>query len=268
MDVHLSLRDSVIKLDPLRFGLAGGQLLGTVALDGRHDPIKASAQLRARKLSIAKLFPTVQLNQLSIGELNGEVDLKGQGSSVGRMLASSNGKVGMVISGGEISQFMMEKVGLHLWEMLQLSITGDRRVKLRCAVADFEVTQGNMQASALVFDTEVTTITGQGHIDLGHEKLDLTIQQHTKKTSPLALRSPIHIVGSLARPVAEVDKVQVAARALGAVALGLVNPFLALIPLVDAGPGKDSDCGQLVRDAKSAALTAAHAQALQASERK
>ena len=40
-------------------------------------------------------------------------------------------------------------------------------------------------------------------------------------------------------------------RALGALALGFVNPLLALIPLIDAGPGKDSDCGQLVRDARA-----------------
>jgi AsmA protein len=40
-------------------------------------------------------------------------------------------------------------------------------------------------------------------------------------------------------------------RGLGALALGLVNPLLALIPLIDAGPGKDSDCGQLVRDARA-----------------
>jgi hypothetical protein len=40
-------------------------------------------------------------------------------------------------------------------------------------------------------------------------------------------------------------------RALGALALGVVNPFLTLLPLIDAGPGQDSDCGQLVRDARA-----------------
>ena len=30
----------------------------------------------------------------------------------------------------------------------------------------------------------------------------------------------------------------------------LVNPLLALLPLIDAGPGQDSDCGQLGRDAR------------------
>ena len=145
----------------------------------------------------------------------------------------------------------MEKAGLHLWEILNLSLTGDKLVKLRCAVADFDVKQGRMQTEALVFDTEVTTLLGTGSIDLKQEQLDLTLNPRTKNTSPLSLRSPIYIRGSFAQPRAEVDKGRVALRAAGAVALGALNPFLALIPLIDAGPGKDSDCGQLVRDAKS-----------------
>ena len=248
---HLTLRDSVLTLDPLNFRLAGGQLNGVILLDGRKNPIQAHARIRARKILIAKLFPTVELSKTSIGEINGDFDLSGSGSSVGRMLASSNGKLGLVVSGGEISRLMMEKAGLHLWEILQLKVTGDKLVKLRCGVADFDVKQGIMHADAAIFDTEVTTIVATGDIDLGEEKLDLTLNQKTKNTSPVALRSPIYVRGSLARPIVEVDKGRVAARGLGAIALGIVNPLLALIPLNDAGPGKDSDCRQLVLEAKA-----------------
>jgi AsmA protein len=248
---HLSLRDSVLTLDPLNFGAAGGHLNAVISLDGRKDPIQAHAQVRARKILIAKLFPTVELSKTSIGQVNGEFDLAGKGNSVGRMLASSNGKVGLVVAGGEISKMMMEKVGLHLWEILELKVTGDKLVKLRCGVADFDVKEGIMHTDALIFDTEVTTIVGTGSIDLRQEKLDLTLNQKTKNTSPVALRSPIYIRGSFAKPDVEVDKGRVAVRALGAIALGIVNPLLALIPLIDAGPGKDSDCGQLVRDARA-----------------
>jgi len=248
---HLSLRDSVLTLDPLNFGVAGGQLNAVISLDGRKDPIEARAQLRAKKILIAKLFPTLELSKTSIGQVNGEFDLAGKGNSVARMLASSSGHVGLVVAGGEISKLMMEKAGLHLWEILALTVTGDRLVKLRCAVADFDVRQGVMQTDALILDTEVTTIIGSGSIDLGQEKLNLTLNQKTKYTSPLALRSPIYIRGSFAKPEAGVDKGRVAARAFGAIALGLVNPLLVLIPLIDAGPGKDSDCGQLVRDARA-----------------
>lgn len=251
LEAHLSLQDGVLTLDPLNFGLAGGQLNGVITLDGRTDPITAHAKVRARKILLAKLFPTVELNQASIGQINGEFDLAGQGNSVGRMLASSNGKVGLVVSGGEISKLMMEKAGLHLWEILQLSLSGDRLIKLRCAVADFEVKNGRMQTDALVLDTQVTTLIGSGNVDLAQERLDLTFNQKTKATSPLALRSPIYVRGSFAKPELGVDKTRVAVRALGALALGAVSPFLTLLPLIDAGPGQDSDCGQLVRDARA-----------------
>lgn len=248
---HLSLRDSVLRLDPLDFGIAGGQLNAVITLDGRKDPIAAHAKVKARKILIAKMFPTVKLSKASIGQINGEFDLSGNGNSVRRMLATSSGTLGLVVAGGEISRLMMEMVGLHLWEILELQVTGDELVKLRCAVADFDVKEGVMNSRALIFDTEITTIIGTGTIDLGQEKLDLTLNQRTKDTSPVALRSPIHVRGSFARPEAGVDKGRVAARAVGATLLGMVNPLLALIPLIDAGPGQDSDCAQLVRDART-----------------
>ena len=251
LKTKLSLRDSVLTLDPLNFGLAGGELTAVVSLDGRSDPIQARARVKVKKVLMAKLFPTVTLSKTSIGQINGEFDLTGKGNSVRQMLASSNGDVGLVVAGGEISKLMMEKAGLHLWEILALTVTGDKLIKLRCAVADFKVKQGVMQTEALIFDTAVTTIIGTGSIDLAQEKLDLTLNQKTKNTSPVALRSPIYIRGNFANPSAEVDKVRVAARALGAIALGVVNPLLVLIPLIDAGPGKDSDCGQLLRDARA-----------------
>ena len=246
---QLTLKDAVLTLDPLTLGFAGGQIKATVSLDGRQPAIQARAQVRVNKVRVAELFPAVPLNKTSIGELHGDVDLKGTGNSVARMLGSADGRVGLVVDGGEVSQLMMEQAGLHLWEMLALGVTGDKQVKLRCAVADFTLKNGIAQVDALVLDTAVTTLRGTGSINLTQETLDLTLNQKTKDTSPLALRSPIHIRGSLARPQVGVDKGQVAARALGAVALGLVNPLLALLPLIDAGPGKDSDCAQLVRDA-------------------
>jgi uncharacterized protein involved in outer membrane biogenesis len=108
---HLSLRDAVLTLDPLNFGLAGGQLDTRVTLDGRSQPIQAHAQVRARKVLLSRLFPTVNLNRNSIGQVNGQFDLTGKGDSVGSLLASADGKLGLVVAGGEVSKLMMEKSG-------------------------------------------------------------------------------------------------------------------------------------------------------------
>jgi AsmA protein len=250
LTTHLNLKDSVLTLDPLQFGVAGGQLMAAITLDGRHNPIQAKAQLQLKRLSLAKLLPADQKGKASSSQIGGQIELVGSGNSVGSMLAHADGSVALLVSGGEISQMTMEKAGLHLWEILRLTLTGDKQIKLRCAVANFDVKAGDMHANTLLLDTEVTTLLGSGHIDLAQEKLDLTLTQKTKNTSPLALRSPIHISGNFAKPVIRVDQTRVATRALGAMALGVINPLLALIPLVDAGPGQDSDCVQWLQGKK------------------
>lgn len=213
-----------------------------LTLDGRHNPIQATAKVQIRRLALAKLLPADKMGTTSASQIGGQIQLAGSGNSVGNMLAHANGNVALLVSGGEISQMVMEKAGLHLWEMFRLSLTGDKSIKLRCAVANFEVHTGDMQAKVLLLDTQVTTLLGSGNISLAQEKLDLTFNQKTKNTSPLALRSPIHVRGNFAKPLIQVDKTRMTMRALGALALGTINPLLMLLPLIDPGPGQDSDC--------------------------
>lgn len=246
----IRLRDSVMTLDPLDFGIAGGHLDGKITMDGRQDPIKAAARLHARNILLAKMLPTIKRAEQSIGQMNGEVDLAGTGNAVNGMLATANGKVAFVVGEGKVSKLLMETIGLHLPEIVTLKIGGDKIVGIRCGIADFNVRQGVMTANELVLDTEVTNIGGTGTIDLAQEKMNLTLVPETKNTSLVALRAPIHVRGSFGSPEIGIDAVRVAARGLGAVALGLVNPLLALVPLVEPGPGKDSDCSRLIKDAK------------------
>ena len=250
LTTHLRMQDAVLTLDPLDFGFAGGHLRSLIMLDGRKDPIQARAKIAARKLQLAKLFPTLDMSKASIGEVNGEFDLAGSGNSVGRMLSTSNGRAGLLVANGEISELLMQQVGLHLVEMLQLKFSGDRRVKLRCGVADFGVKGGVMQANALILDTEVTTVMGRGSVDLGRETLDLTLAPKTRQFSPVALRGPIYVRGTFSKPVVELDVPRIAARGAGALLLGLVNPLLALLPLIEPGPGVDPECARLIHDVR------------------
>lgn len=250
LSTRLRMRDAVLTLDPLEFGVAGGTLGGAVTLDGRHDPIGAQARLAARKIVLDRLFPTLKRKEAKLGLVSGELDLAGRGNSVARMLASASGKVGLVVAGGEVSKLAMEMAGLHVLEVIVLKVAGDRRVGIRCGIADFEVRSGVMQTGQLLFDTEISQIAGSGKIDFGQETLDLTLVPKSKETSLIALRSPIYVRGSFSRPAVDVDPAHIAARGLGALALAAVNPLLALAPLVEAGPGMDSDCGRLIRQAQ------------------
>lgn len=252
LSTRLRLEAAVLRLDPLKFDVAGGTLAGAVRLDGREAPIRAAADLKARKMSIARLFPTLDLERTSIGQINGDIELAGTGDTVAAMLGSADGELAMVVDGGIISRLMMETVSLHLLEMLQLKLTGDEAIRIRCGVADFGVKDGVMGARALVFDTDIVRIDGSGQIDLDQERLDLDIVPKSKKVSLVALRTPIRVRGSFANPEVELDKGKLALRGLGAVALGAINPALALVPLIEANTADDSECRKLIAEAKAA----------------
>ncbi len=251
LQFHLLLQDGVLTLDPLAFGLAGGKLQGVITLDSRKVPLQGNARMQVRGLLLGRLLPTVDLSKNSIGQLNGDIEMTGQGASVGQMLATANGRLSLVAQNGRISRLLMEQSGLHLIEILQLTLAGDQTVGLRCAVADFSVKGGVMEASALVLDTEVNTLSGSGQVNLGDETLNLTIVPRTKVSSVVALRSPVYVKGTFGQPQVALDTGRIVTRGVGALALGLLNPLLALIPLFEAGPGVDSACQQLVSEAKA-----------------
>ncbi len=248
LDTRIRMQDAVLALDPLEFGVAGGKLAGEIRLDGRQSTIRGGARVGVQHLKLSKLFPTVKVTKASVGDLNGEINLSGVGNSVAKLLGSSNGTIGLYMEGGRVSELVMQLAAINLWGITKAKLAGDREVPIRCVVGDFGVKNGLMQTNALVFDTSVVNVTGDGTVNLKDEQLDLTLHPQPKEGSIASLRSPLYIRGSFSKPKLGVDVKSIAARGLGAVAMGVINPLLAVIPLIDSGPGKDSPCGQLVAE--------------------
>jgi hypothetical protein len=110
-----------------------------------------------------------------------------------------------------------------------------------------------MSSRALLLDTSDTVIYGDGRISLANEALDLTLRPYPKDPSFLSMRSPLKVGGTFASPRAGPDKGALAARAGVALGLAAINPLLALAATIETGPGKDANCGQVLREAASPA---------------
>jgi AsmA protein len=251
------MKDKVLTLDPLTFGIAGGTLGGTIRLDGNQDPIKASAAMGVRDLKLAQLFPTVKQAQDSQGDINGLVELSGSGDSVAQMLGSANGKIGAFIDGGQVSQFLMELVAIDIWGIARTKLKGDAPIPIRCAIADFGVKNGVAQANALVFDTQVVNVGGSGTVNLQNEQLDLKLTPKPKDKSVASLNSPLYLRGTFSQPKPGADVKRIAVKGVGAVIMGILNPALAVLPLLNEGRGKDSNCAALISEATSPDRSAA-----------
>jgi AsmA family protein len=124
-------------------------------------------------------------------------------------------------------------------------------VELRCAVSGFNVQDGVMKTESFVVDTTDTRINVDGSISLRDEQLDLETKPYPKDQSLIALRTPIDITGPLKKPKVRPKVGPIAARVAGAVALGAINPALAVLALIETGPGKDANCAALLAEARS-----------------
>jgi len=255
--VRIQMRDSVLTLNPLEFGIAGGRLAGTIRLDGNKEPIRGDLNMRVKGLQLAKLFPTVKEAHASIGDLDGLIELSGSGDSVGKLLGSANGKIGVYMDEGRISRFLMELVALDLWDATRVKLKGDSEIAIRCAIADFSVKNGVAQANALVFDTAVVNVGGGGTINLKNEAMDITLRPEPKDRSIASLKSPLFIRGTFGEPQVGPDMRRLATRGAGAGAMGIINPLLAVLPLLDEGKGQDSNCSALTAQATSSSRSSA-----------
>lgn len=247
-DLHL--HDGVLTLTPLIFDLAGGNLSSTISLDasGRSgtNAIKAQMQVKARHLKIQQILPTLQEFNASLGEINGDASLSAVGNSVAGLLGASNGEIKSLINQGTVSKLLLEEIGLNIGSIIFTKLVGDKQIKLNCLVADFDVKNGQAQASSFIVDTDEATLNIKGTVNLNKEQLDLRIQPKSKGLRVLSLRAPLYVRGSFQHPRVSVDKGVMAMRAGGAIALAAVSPFAALLPLISTGPKADSECARLL----------------------
>ncbi|MYM68209.1 AsmA family protein [Pseudoduganella sp. FT55W] len=253
LETQIHMKDGVLALKPLNFDIAGGRFTSTVMLDGsgkvNPNAIRAELKAGARHLQLKQLFPGIDGMQATVGEVNADVALTAAGNSVAGLLGASNGELKGVVNEGSVSKLLLEAMGLNIGSVVLTKMVGDKQVKLNCMVTDFAVTNGLMKSRLFVVDTSEARIDIGGTVNLGNEKLDLTLKPDAKSMRVISLRAPIYVRGTFKEPDISVDKGTLALRAGGALALAVVAPVAAIVPLVSAGPGETAGCQSLMAQA-------------------
>ena len=257
LKTHLTLQDGKLRLDDLVARTADGKLAGKVSLDGtgllalwqtdlRWSGVKLESWLKQERAGKAPPYVS--------GILMGQASLKGQGRSTAQILGSLNGTLTTSLRHGQVSHLAIEAAGLDIAQALGVLIKGDDLLPVSCALADMQAERGVLRPRALVVDTGDSTVWADGSVSLKDEALDLRVVVTPKDFSPLALRTPLFVKGTLKAPRVSLEKGPLARKLAGAVLLSLINPLAALVPLVDTGGNEgDADtCAQLLDRARQA----------------
>jgi uncharacterized protein involved in outer membrane biogenesis len=244
------MQSGVLSLDPLRFDMAGGNVQSSIRIDANAAPPKGVISVDGRHLKLHRLFENVGGLKQSPGEISGTIKLTGGGKSIAALLGHSDGSLHLLTTGGRVSETLMEEAGLNFANVLIAKMKGDQMIDIDCAAAQFTVANGVAKSDLFVFDTENAIVVIDGTIDLGDERVDLTLHPDTKNVRIFSLRSPLHVEGHFERLDVSGDKKVLFARGGGAIALAVrAAPLAASVPMIAPGGSEETkSCAPLVEE--------------------
>lgn len=254
---HLVLKDAVLELRDLDARTADGQLRGLLSLDGRSEIALWRSDLRWSEVRIEQWLRQARPNGAPpylTGRFDGRAKLGGRGRSTAQILASLDGELFGRLRDGTLSHLVVEGAGIDIAQAIGVFVRGDDPLPMDCAVADLRVTDGVARPRAMVVDARDSVIWVDGQVSLVDETMDLRAIVAPRDFSPLALRTPVKVQGTLSDPRVSLAAGPLVGRLAAAALLATLNPLAAILPLVDPGseaaPGNvPGGCRQLARQA-------------------
>jgi uncharacterized protein involved in outer membrane biogenesis len=247
LNAKLSLNDGVLKFEPAVFGVANGRMEIYSTFDGSKRPAKVKIDTRLQQLDLKRFLGNNAFAQKTIGPIGGRINISGTGESFRELMATASGNTFLVMSGGEISELLVELAGLDVAHALGVVVRGDKPIPIRCALLDLQGENGQMGVQTFVFDTANSVVSGQGMIDLRDEKVNMVVIPEPKNFSPLSLRSFIRVTGGFKNVSVFPDPIKTGTDSLFKKIFNVLT-MLVLSPFQprDLGLGKDVDCDALI----------------------
>lgn len=258
--LNLDLDDRRLRLTPVAFDIVGGRMTADIDLNAHSNPVVTAYDIRMTAVPIGKLLTSFKVEDNgTTANIGGRVKLRGVGNSVRTSLGNSTGRIAVVVSKGTLWVRNIELAKLDVQNFLFAFFGKDLKKPrdIRCGLAAFTVTDGIARTDPVIFDTGRAVYTMKGQFSFKDESVDLALRGKSKEFSLFSGQSPIGIGGYFAAPAIHPVSKELLARAGSSILLGIVGtPIAAILPFVNLGTTKNSNCAA-VEGAKTAAVVAA-----------
>ncbi len=266
-NLHLGfgLDNKMLTLSPFAFDIAGGRLRAKIAIDARNNPVRTDYDISLTEIPLGKVLTGFNVEDAgTTASVRGRLQLKGVGDTVRKSLATSNGRIALVLPTGQLWVRNIQLAKLDLQNFLTALIGKKLKEKrqINCGVLAFTVTNGRAVADPILIDTDKAVFRGRGGFNFADESLAMSLEGDSKQFSLFSGQSPIMVNGYFAEPSINPISAELLARGAAAVTLGLVaTPVAAIAAFIDLGNAKDVNCTPILaarRDtARSRAANAA-----------
>jgi uncharacterized protein involved in outer membrane biogenesis len=174
--------------------------------------------VQSEDLQLGTLMAQLQQKPVAGGLLSTIIELQAEGNTPFEMVASLNGKVGVVLEEGKIRRDLMNLLAMDFlgWTVTQ-TVRRGAYADIDCGLGRFTLNQGVVNVDAFFLEGPVAAITGGGQIDLPAETLDVTLLPERKQR--FFVSSPVRVRGDLRSPEVSAIPVRTASAEIAAFSL-------------------------------------------------
>ena len=257
IDLTLKLDNSLLKLTPLTFDMAGGHLWSDIAIDARRPLVHTDYDIRLSPTPMGRLLAGYGVAESGTsGTIKARVQLTGEGNTVHDSLSTANGRIAIIIPAGTMwtrnIQLSELDIGVFVQKMFEKNLK--EPVAINCGLIAFTVRNGVAAADPILIDTKKNVVTGRGGFSFRTEAIDFAVRADAKTFSLFSLQSPIGVNGYFARPGINVISPQLVARAGVGLGLGVfASPLAGILAFIDVGDAKSAQCGPVLTGATARA---------------
>jgi uncharacterized protein involved in outer membrane biogenesis len=263
LEMDIAIKGGQLDVKPLKASVGGGNIGGSIRITPAGNALNMSTLLTVEDVELGDMLKNADITDMIEGIVDIDINLAGKGSSIASIMAGLNGHTSIIMGHGRINNKYIDLIGEglsnNIFRLINPAREGKDYTVINCMVNRFDIIKGIADSTALVLDTELMSVIGEGEIDLGTEKLSFSLKPVPKKgvggfkLSLGELAKPFKLGGTLANPSLVLDKTK-AALTIGNALAGndLFGPGGIAATLVSKSGDKDENpCVAAIEAAKT-----------------
>lgn len=199
-----TVRDGVLRIDPLRVDVAGGAVRATVTADARAEVPTVRAHVGFDAVGLDELMSALDISKRVTGRINGTMELRTEGATLQSWSENLDGSVDLSMREGQFTTRMIDALALHIREVLGFVASRGQVRPIDCFVGRLRIEEGTVTPDAMAFVTDDMVVRAQGHVDLAAERIHLDLVPRPKRRHLLDITVPVTVRGSFADPQIDV----------------------------------------------------------------
>ena len=255
---EITLKGGSLTIRSIKAAIGSGKLNGRLTIKPRGKAATVTTQLKVEDCNLGNMLKGLNITDALEGNLNANINLKGQGRSVATLMAGLDGSASIQISQGRINNKYINLLGADISaSVLRMLYPKKEKVdytRINCLVSRFDIKKGLAVSTAMVFDTSSMSVFGEGEINLKTEEIDFSLHPIPKEGIGFSgigklslslgeLAEPFKLGGTLAEPSLTLDPTETATtlgKAIGGTLL--FGPFGIAAALISSSSGDDNPC--------------------------